>query len=172
MSILNLKIATKLPVVIVVMAFTAAVVTGVLAFVRSEGALEVAAFDKLEAVQKSRVSQLSAYLSSIEEDLKAVASNHMSIDALEEIEAGWSDLGSGQMAALQKLYISDNPNKAGEKHKFNVAPDGSNYSKAHAKYHPWFREFLESRGYYDIFLIDHKATLPTAFIRKLITPPT
>ena len=154
MSILNMRIATKLPVVIVVLAFTAAVVTGILAFVRSETALEVAAFDKLEAVQESRISQLGEYLQAIEEDLKAVASNHMSIDALEEIEAGWADLGGGQESYLQKVYINDNPNPAGNKHKLNAATDGSLYSDAHAKYHPWFREFLESRGYYDIFLID------------------
>ncbi|MBL4614627.1 MAG: HAMP domain-containing protein [Magnetovibrio sp.] len=148
------------------MAFTAAVVTGVLAFVRSESALEQAAFDKLEAVQKSRISQLSEYLKSIEEDLKAIASNHMSIDALEAIATGWDDLGSGQMTKLQKIYISDNPNKAGEKHKMNAAPDGSNYSAAHAKYHPWFREFLESRGYYDIFLIDNDGNVSYSVFKE------
>jgi len=154
MSIFNLKIATKLPVVIVIMAFTAAVVTGVLAFVRSETALEEAAFDKLQAVEKSRISQLSEYLNAIEEDLKAIAANHMSIDALEAFEAGWTNLGNGQVDYLQKAYITDNPHPAGEKHNLDVAPDGSAYSSAHAKYHPWFRDFLISRGYYDIFLID------------------
>jgi len=154
MSIFQIKIATKLPVVIVTLAFVAAAVTGTLAFMRSETALEAAAFDKLEAVQESRISQLSSYLGSIEEDLKTVAANHMSIDALEALEAGWAELGSGQVDYLQKTYITENPNPAGEKHKLNTAPDGSSYSQAHAKYHPWFREFLESRGYYDVFLID------------------
>jgi len=149
-----MRISTKLPLVIVTLAFIAACVTGVLAFTRSETALEASAYEKLEAVQKSRHAQLQSYLASIEEDLILVAANHMSIDALEAIEAGWADLGANPTDQLQQIYITDNPSPAGEKQKLNTAPDGSLYSKAHAKYHPWFRELMEARGYYDVFLID------------------
>ena len=83
-----------------------------------------------------------------------IAENHMGIDALEEIEAAWRELGGNEKAQLQKLYIEDNPNPAGSKHLLDVAPDSSAYSKAHAKYHPWFRELLLTKGLYDIFLID------------------
>jgi serine phosphatase RsbU (regulator of sigma subunit) len=57
---------------------------------------------------------------------------------------------------LHNLYIIDNPDKVGEKHKFISAGDKSSYTKAHAKYHPVIKDFLEKFGYYDIFLIDNK----------------
>ena len=57
---------------------------------------------------------------------------------------------------LQNLYISTNPNKVGEKLNLDFASDGSQYSKTHAKYHHFIRDFLEQFGYYDIFLIDDK----------------
>ncbi len=57
---------------------------------------------------------------------------------------------------LQNLYIYDNPNNIGVKHKFTRANDESSYTKAHAKFHPVIRDFLEKFGYYDIFLIDNK----------------
>ena len=55
---------------------------------------------------------------------------------------------------LQKLYISDNPNPIGEKHKLDAASDQSLYSQTHGQYHPTIRQFLEEFGYYDIFLVD------------------
>ncbi len=56
--------------------------------------------------------------------------------------------------ALQYHYISANPNPLGSKDALMAAPDQSDYSKTHAKYHPVIRNFLQKFGYYDIFLID------------------
>ena len=56
--------------------------------------------------------------------------------------------------ALQQLYITDNPNPIGKKEALDAAPDGSAYSQAHAKYHPYFRDLVEEFAYYDLFLIN------------------
>jgi serine phosphatase RsbU (regulator of sigma subunit) len=61
-----------------------------------------------------------------------------------------------EAAVLHNLYIIDNPNNIGVKHKFVTANDKSSYTKAHVKYHPVIKDFLERFGYYDIFLIDNK----------------
>ena len=151
---LNLKISQKLPIVIVVLAVVASAVTGIIAYTRAEVALEGEALEKIDAAHDGRISELTNYLGTIKSDVKVISENHMSIDALEEIESAWRDLGNDPMGQLQKLYISDNPNPAGEKHILDAAQDGSSYSKVHAKYHPWFRKFLLTKGFYDIFLID------------------
>ncbi len=57
---------------------------------------------------------------------------------------------------LQYHYISDNPNPTGSKDDLKKGNDGSEYSEAHAKYHPIIRNYLKRFGYYDIFLIDEK----------------
>ena len=154
MSFLNLKIATKLPIVIVMLALIAASVTGVVAFFSSETALEKSAFEKIDAAHDGRISELTNYLDSVKGDVMVIAENHMAIDALEEIEVAWRDLGTDHVAKLQKMYIDDNPNPAGSKHLLDTSPADAMYNTVHAKYHPWFRELLEARGYYDIFLID------------------
>lgn len=56
---------------------------------------------------------------------------------------------------LQDLYISSNSNEVGSKHLLDDAGDGSSYSTIHRRFHPQIRHFLESFGYYDIFLVDH-----------------
>ncbi len=57
---------------------------------------------------------------------------------------------------LQSLYISNNPNPIGKKHKLDFASDSSSYTTIHKKYHPTIRDFLERFGYYDIFLAEPK----------------
>jgi len=150
----NLRISQKLPIVIVLLAVVASAVTGVIAYTRAKAAIEKEAFAIIESAHGGHISELTHYLDSIKADVMLTAENHMSIDALEKFEAAWRELGDDPAGQLQKLYITDNPNPAGEKHKLDAAADGSAYGKAHAKYHPWFREFLLSKGFYDIFLID------------------
>ncbi len=55
---------------------------------------------------------------------------------------------------LQYHYIAANPNPIGKKDLLTVAPDGSNYSRIHARYHPIFRNIIKKFGYYDMFLIN------------------
>lgn len=106
------------------------------------------------ALVHARKEQLSDYLGSIEEDLKLTASNETVVDALAAFDRTYGELGTSPNEALRQAYITGNPNPTGQKHKLDAAADGSDYSTTHARYHPWFRTYLESRGYYDIFLIN------------------
>ncbi len=71
-----------------------------------------------------------------------------------KIDEETNNLVNGRV--LQSLYITLNSNEVGEKCKLDDAGDGSTYSKAHQLYHPMFRKFQESFGYYDIFLVDNE----------------
>ncbi|NIB38207.1 HAMP domain-containing protein [Pseudomaricurvus alkylphenolicus] len=55
---------------------------------------------------------------------------------------------------LQYQYIQANPHPLGEKHLLAAAEDGSDYSRAHQRFHPHIRDFLERFGYYDIFIVE------------------
>jgi len=151
---MKLKIAVKLPIVIVTLALLSLGITAYFAVSNAEKALEAAASEKLEAVQESRISQLESYLGSIQEDVLTLAQNHMVIDAIKDLEDAYAEFGLDKVNIAQTLYITDNANPAGEKHKLDYAPDGSAYSLYHKKYHPWFRQVMEARGYYDVFLVN------------------
>jgi len=60
---------------------------------------------------------------------------------------------------LQEMYIANNPNPVGEKLKLDRATQECEYNTLHAIYHPRIRDFLESFGYYDIFLFDLQGNL-------------
>lgn len=58
---------------------------------------------------------------------------------------------------LQYMYIANNPNPVGKKHLLNNAlNDSSAYSKAHKNFHPVITDYLETFGYYDIFIVDNE----------------
>jgi class 3 adenylate cyclase len=56
---------------------------------------------------------------------------------------------------LQYEYIVKNPYPSGERRKMLSAPDGTDYSRVHAKYHRALRRIVEKFGYYDLYLIDY-----------------
>ncbi len=57
-------------------------------------------------------------------------------------------------AALQAAYITQNPNKLGEKDKLVTASGDNAYNRAHAAIHPGFERAQKLHGFYDLFLID------------------
>ena len=164
---MTIRLTTKLPTVIIGLAVLAVFLTSLFSFYQSEFALEDAAFSKLQAIQAGRVSQLENYLHSVEEDLKTTATSDMSIAGLKAFDKGVSDLGSDGKTLLRDFYIHDNPNPAGSKHLLTDAKDGSSYSQIHAQYHPWFRQLMESRDYYDIFLINASGDIVYSVYKEL-----
>lgn len=114
---------------------------------------------KLEALSKSNAANMKDYLDGISSDLDSVATNPATLSALRMFEMGWDRFGRNQTDTLQDLYIFANPHPLGEKHRLDAAGDNSAYSTAHSMYHPWFRDFLEARGYYDIFLFSMDGAL-------------
>ncbi|WP_417833374.1 methyl-accepting chemotaxis protein [Thalassospira xiamenensis] len=151
-----MRIAKKIPITIVVLAIAASLVTGALAYLKASDELRLSAEQKLVALTAAKKSFIANYLENIRRDLQTQAESPFVREALEEFFAAWKELGPDASAQMQKVYIQDNPNPAGEKLKLDAGKDGSAYSRAHSKFHPWLRTLLTERGYYDIFLLDQE----------------
>jgi methyl-accepting chemotaxis protein len=150
----NIRISLKLPVTIIALALVAVVVSGLVANYKATEALHAEAANKLTALGQSRKAAISQYMASIREDLLTLSDSEVVFSALNAFAGSKRPFGDGLTEQLQQLYITDNPNPTGEKHKLDGADDNSFYTTHHRRFHPWFRKFLEARGYYDIFLID------------------
>ena len=63
---------------------------------------------------------------------------------------------SPEAIAFQHAFIADNPNPLGSKHLMDKPShaERGEFAAFHAHYHPYFRNFLEKFGYYDIFLVE------------------
>jgi methyl-accepting chemotaxis protein len=164
---LQLRLAHKLPLLVIALALAAAATTGFIAQREAEQALIAAAEAKLSALLEARRAALAAYLGSIEEDVHFQATNPAVLAALEAFRESWSQLGADPVQALQRVYIHDNPYPIGRKDELDRAADGSDYTKAHARFHPWFRIFLRERGYYDLFLFDAEGNCVYTVFKEL-----
>ncbi|MCC0062223.1 MAG: HAMP domain-containing protein [Rhodobiaceae bacterium] len=154
----NLSISAKIPALVIVSAVAIAAGIGTSAYVAASKEEHRQIEVRFNALLDSRKSALNDYLKSIEEDLRVLAANPRTHEALKAFHDGYGAMPDA-VSALQKLYIDDNPNPLGEKHKLDAASDGSAYSQSHAVYHDGFRTLLEERGYYDIFLFDMDGNL-------------
>lgn len=163
----SLRISRKLQLILNAVGLISAVSIGVLSYMRASHGLEEAAQKRLESIAGNRLSALNSWSAAIPEDLKVQASNPLTLQALRAFKQGWAGVDGDHTEALQKLYITDNPNPTGKKEELDAAPDGSVYSRAHAYFHPYYRNLLRARGYYDIFLFDENGNCLYTVFKEL-----
>ncbi len=68
---------------------------------------------------------------------------------------------------LQYAYIANNRYPLGEKNKLQAANDQTLYSQAHSQFHREFNDFLETFGYYDIFLVDMQGNVVYSVFKEV-----
>ena len=163
----KLRLSTKIPALVALAAISLGVAVGVLSINSATENATMSNERALNTILSKRAEALGAYLESIQQDLRSVAASPMTVDAIRAFGSDWNGLGSGVEETLKQNYITDNPNPTGEKHKLDAAPGEAAYHRTHAKYHPWFRTFLEERGYYDIFLFDLEGNLIYTVFKEL-----
>jgi len=160
-------ISGKIPALVFVSALVSCIAVGALSYFSTSAALENSAQDKLTALAETRRLTLGNYLDTIRQDIVFQSSNPTVVEALELFSSAWDGMNQGQTATLQRLYIDENPYPTGSKENLDFAPDGSVYSTVHSQFHPWFRQFLRERGYYDIFLFDTDGNLVYSVYKEL-----
>jgi methyl-accepting chemotaxis protein len=165
--LIELKIAQKLPLIIVGCALVMAIGVGVSSYMKAASTIDEATNAKFEAALAARQTSFSKYLTSIEQDLEIMATSPQIADAITQFGQAWKVLGPNARTYLQDIYITSNPNALGEKHLLDAGSDGSYYSTLHARFHPWIRTFLTERGYYDIFLFDTEGNLIYTVFKEL-----
>lgn len=67
---------------------------------------------------------------------------------------------------LQTVYIAENKQPIGEKNKLLFAEDGSVYSEVHRKAHPFIAKFVDTNGYYDLFLINKEGQVVYSYFKE------
>jgi len=132
---------------------------GASSYWRAASTVETLTEQRLGAIALERAHELAGYLASIEQDMRVVASNPTVSEAIGVFDEAFGAIGGNVTALLKGAYIYDNPHPSGEKHLLDQGDVSLAYDAAHARYHPWFRELLTERGYYDIFLFNNAGDL-------------
>ncbi len=163
------KLSARIPLMIVGVAVISVMGISALMYSQFHDLVKTEVEERLMVAADLKAHELKSWLEGIEADIEGLAANPSTVSAIANFEAGWKALpGQGNATAeLQRLYIYDNPHPTGQKENLDRASDDSFYSSMHAKYHPGFRTFLRSKGYYDIFLFNANGDLIYSVYKEL-----
>jgi len=139
---------------------------GFIAYNNSRSALKEEIISELIAVRDIKADEIMRYFSERLGDVKVLSANPTTVAAMQTFEnAIHSDMEkqglekSGLMATFRDIYSG--------KSDLVDAADDSGYSTIHAQYHPIFKHYLETYGYYDIFLVEpHDGTIIYSVFRE------
>ncbi|KEO59913.1 methyl-accepting chemotaxis protein [Thioclava indica] len=149
----NIRITLKLPVIILLLTIGAIAATAFAAYRSSSTTLLEETHSRLSAIAHARAEAVETLLKGVGNDLRAQSSSPLIVEAINGFSAGFKEYDTPQRD-LQKLYIDENPNAAGEKDKLARAGDGSAYDQLHARLHRGLDSIRNDKGYDDIFLIN------------------
>ncbi|WP_120498170.1 methyl-accepting chemotaxis protein [Kiloniella sp. EL199] len=179
-KLFDMKISRKLPILFVIVSAISVVSIGIFSVNNASSSLVYMEEKTLVALGEARKSALQNYLSSIEEDITVSAANGYVQDAMSSFTAGFQDekhRHSDPLKSLHGIYINDptaeatnakgNPEKIGEKHLYDGPDIEGSYHSDHRQLHPWFRQMLEARGYYDVFLVDVDGNVVYSVFKEL-----
>ena len=163
----RLRISHKMPALFVIIALLASAGVGIGALMISTRAMTEMNETRLSTIATDRSIALRRYFDDIQSDLLISSRDPLVVEALKDFTIAYRELGRSAERQLIATYIEDNPYPLGEKHLLDAAGTGSNYDLAHARHHPAFRDRLETRGYYDIFLFDLAGNLVYTVFKEL-----
>ncbi|MFD2204976.1 methyl-accepting chemotaxis protein [Kiloniella antarctica] len=179
-KIFGMRISKKLPILFVIISALSVVSVGVFSVINTSASLMHLEEQKLLALAGSRQTSLNSYLKSIEEDLVVSAANGYVQNGMLNLTLGFQDekrLHKDPLKSLHGIYINDktaegtnpqgSPEKIGEKHLYNGPATEDVYHTEHRRFHPWFRQMLLARGYYDIFLVDAEGNVVYTVFKEL-----
>jgi methyl-accepting chemotaxis protein len=163
-----MRLSQKIPLGIVFCTLVTGVIVGTLGYTLANHALKEAEFNSFDSLLSARSSHLTSYLKSIQEDIEVMSESREIGLALQQFEGAWNELQSQDVKKqLHDAYIHKNANPAGQKEKLDYVDDGSSYGYVHQQRHPWFRELLYKKGFYDIFLISLKGDVVYTVYKEL-----
>jgi methyl-accepting chemotaxis protein len=162
------KLTFKIPALVLLAALVAGIGNSLTGIILSSQAQREAATIQLSTVATKRAKALQDYLDAIEIDLVTLSTSPVAYEAIVEFKGGWTEFFAQEPTkALQAAYITDNPHPTGSKDELDRAAGDASYHQTHAHFHPWYRTFLRSKGFYDIFLFDTNGNLVYTVFKEL-----
>jgi methyl-accepting chemotaxis protein len=155
----QIKLAFKLPAMVVAIALATGASLALAAYFVGDAIVSQQAQQRLTAASANAQATLDSYLQSVADDLTLFAGRSEISAAIDMFSGDMRSLrGQGDPTEiLQNAYITQNPNPVGERALLDSSDKVPVYDLHHRGLNADFRDMLQSRGYYDIFLFDAEA---------------
>jgi len=163
----TIKISRKLPLYFA--GFSAAISTILIAaaLFAFHSYAERSVQSQMESLVADRGAAVSNMMTAIETDLISLAASPNTSSALANFGETWNEIGDSAAEELQTAYIKDNRHPAGEKHKLHRGDGDDAYHDTHETYHDALRILIETKGYYDAFLISPEGDIIYSVFKEM-----
>ena len=155
----DLKLAVKLPLILGTMVVVAMLAMGYTGYSAARQALMEAGVARIGTAIDSKLLEFDAWFDGVASDLKATAASPLTLRALRDFTSAWEKLGAQAKGYVRAQYIEGNPNAAGERYRLDRITNVSDYSVAHARYHPGFVSIFSEKDYHDVMLVAVDGTI-------------
>jgi len=151
----NVDLAKKIVLALVLAGFTSIVLVGGISYKLGQSANVAAVERDLSSGLQAKKAQTLRYQGGVIGDLEFLENMRDTGPMIKVLTNAFnaSEEKDGK-GSVKNAYVDGSPFPVGEREFLDDADDGSKYSAMHKRLHPTMREFLYSRGYYDIFLIN------------------
>ncbi|KAE9629195.1 methyl-accepting chemotaxis protein, partial [Parasedimentitalea maritima] len=150
----SLQLAHKLPVFVVSFGLLVTVILVTLSTVSFKNNTIASAEEHFKALVSDRDRALKTFFASVDSDIMTMAAAPSTATAIERFSMSWNGIDGDPGDTLRQAYVSGNPNPLGQKHLLDRAEGKSSYHMHHEGFHPGFRTLMETKGYYDVFLMN------------------
>lgn len=162
MRLIHLKIAHKLPLVVIGAALVVGLCVGAAGYFIGLQTVGAQSRQALEASLASGVQRVTAYFESAESDLRLFAGRKDTADAIAGFYQAFAALNASGKAGqlLRHAYIEQNPNSEIDRDQLETSNGlAGPYDSVHMRFHDGFRALLLARGYGDVLLLDMAGNL-------------
>ncbi|OUS39064.1 chemotaxis protein [Rhodobacterales bacterium 56_14_T64] len=149
----SINLAQKLPLSYIAIGLVMATLTIVLSSITFEKSSMQNAEAQFKTMLADRKAALESLISGIQADAVTMAIVPSTASAAQRLTAAWGNLGDDPERSVVDLYVTNNPNPAGEREKLDRGEGAVPYNIYHERFHPSFRAFVHNNGYEDAFLI-------------------
>jgi methyl-accepting chemotaxis protein len=152
----KMKLSLRLPILVIGIAVATGAGLGLAAYFSGDAIVTDQAEQRLNSAADNATAALDAYLSEVRQDLTLFAGRKDVAAAIYSFTGAVHSLKSqGEPAdLLQDAYVANNPHPQGERLLLDTSEKLSVYDQIHRAQHNEFRNLLQTRGYYDVFLFD------------------
>ena len=152
----KMKLSLRLPILVIGIAVATGAGLGLAAYFSGDAIVTDQAEQRLNSAADNATAALDAYLSEVRQDLTLFAGRKDVAAAIYSFTGAVHSLKSqGEPAdLLQDAYVANNPHPQGERLLLDTSGKLSVYDQIHRAQHNEFRNLLQTRGYYDVFLFD------------------
>lgn len=154
----DLKLGTKLPLVMTALMAIAIGIMTLASMNATRALIKDGAVEKLQSVARLQSYRVQELLQVVERDLILQSNADITATALIDFTAAFGAMENAR-DDLRRVYISENEFPLGQKDLLVKANTGSSYGFYHEDFHPHFDDLQNGMDYYDVFLFDTAGNL-------------